>query len=213
MNIKLVAAVAAAVGSMSLGMAAHAATPALSFDQNTGTGLANPPFTLGWEFEVNSTISVGSLGFFDDSQDGLAEDHAVGLWDAGGTLLASGTVSAGIGNTLINQFRYVDVTPVTLSAGDYFIGAFFGSGADNVVFPGASGTVTTIPQISYVQATFGEGPSLNDPTEAFGTPGFFGPNFTAAGVPEPASWALMLVGFGGLGVAMRSRRKTMALAA
>jgi hypothetical protein len=27
------------------------------------------------------------------------------------------------------------------------------------------------------------------------------------GVPEPASWAMMLVGFGGLGVAMRSRRR------
>ena len=32
------------------------------------------------------------------------------------------------------------------------------------------------------------------------------------GVPEPASWALMLVGFGGLGMAMR-RRRAVALAA
>ena len=30
---------------------------------------------------------------------------------------------------------------------------------------------------------------------------------TAAGVPEPATWAIMLAGFGGLGVAMRSRRR------
>ena len=30
---------------------------------------------------------------------------------------------------------------------------------------------------------------------------------TAAAVPEPATWAMMLVGFGGLGAAMRSRRK------
>ena len=30
---------------------------------------------------------------------------------------------------------------------------------------------------------------------------------TVVGVPEPASWALMLVGFGGLGYALRSRRK------
>jgi hypothetical protein len=28
-----------------------------------------------------------------------------------------------------------------------------------------------------------------------------------AGVPEPANWALMIVGFGGIGAAMRSRRK------
>jgi hypothetical protein len=33
--------------------------------------------------------------------------------------------------------------------------------------------------------------------------------FTASvSVPEPAAWALMLAGFGGLGVAMRARRKT-----
>jgi hypothetical protein len=35
-------------------------------------------------------------------------------------------------------------------------------------------------------------------------------NVSVAGVPEPASWAMMLVGFGGLGAAMRSaRRKTV----
>jgi PEP-CTERM motif len=34
--------------------------------------------------------------------------------------------------------------------------------------------------------------------------------FTGTAVPEPASWAMMLVGFGGLGAAMRSRRKLAA---
>jgi hypothetical protein len=35
----------------------------------------------------------------------------------------------------------------------------------------------------------------------------------AGAVPEPATWAMMLVGFGGLGVAMRSRRKQAAATA
>ena len=35
---------------------------------------------------------------------------------------------------------------------------------------------------------------------------------TADGVPEPATWAMMLVGFGGLGAAMRSRRKQIVTA-
>jgi hypothetical protein len=32
-------------------------------------------------------------------------------------------------------------------------------------------------------------------------------NITLSAVPEPATWAVMLMGFGGLGVAMRSRRR------
>jgi hypothetical protein len=34
-----------------------------------------------------------------------------------------------------------------------------------------------------------------------------------AGVPEPATWAMMLVGFGGLGAVLRSRRTRASLAA
>jgi hypothetical protein len=32
------------------------------------------------------------------------------------------------------------------------------------------------------------------------------------GVPEPAAWALMLVGFGGVGVALRGKRRMFATA-
>lgn len=35
---------------------------------------------------------------------------------------------------------------------------------------------------------------------------------SGAGVPEPATWGLMLVGFGGLGAALRARRRSLALA-
>jgi hypothetical protein len=38
-------------------------------------------------------------------------------------------------------------------------------------------------------------------------------NIAVGGVPEPAAWALMLVGFGGLGAALRFRRSTAAIAA
>jgi hypothetical protein len=39
---------------------------------------------------------------------------------------------------------------------------------------------------------------------------FFG---TQTAVPEPATWAMMLLGFGGIGIAMRRRRRTLAKAA
>lgn len=34
-----------------------------------------------------------------------------------------------------------------------------------------------------------------------------------AGVPEPTSWALMIVGFGGVGAALRGRRRESAVTA
>ncbi len=38
-------------------------------------------------------------------------------------------------------------------------------------------------------------------------------NFSISAVPEPATWALMLLGFGGLGVALRAGRKSQAAVA
>jgi len=60
-----------------------------------------------------------------------------------------------------------------------------------------------------------------DPTISF-APGFDATGYTlelspgvgngAPGVPEPATWAMMLMGFGGLGAAMRSLRRQIATA-
>jgi hypothetical protein len=55
--------------------------------------------------------------------------------------------------------------------------------------------------------------SANDPGGFPGTLGSNNISLSVTAVPEPATWAVMLVGFGGLGVAMRSRRKQAAAAA
>ena len=67
--------------------------------------------------------------------------------------------------------------------------------------------MTTISQINYIQASYAGGATLADPTATgVGTPGYYGPDFLAAGVPEPATWALMLVGLGLGGASLRTRR-------
>ena len=38
-------------------------------------------------------------------------------------------------------------------------------------------------------------------------------NINVGGVPEPATWALLMIGFGGIGVAARSRRSDKSLIA
>ena len=57
--------------------------------------------------------------------------------------------------------------------------------------------------------------AANFPTGTFGSPGTYSgdgatltiTNLNPPPAPEPATWAMMLAGFGGLGLAMRSRRK------
>ena len=58
------------------------------------------------------------------------------------------------------------------------------------------------------------------PGEYVGTDGVFGPTIynisirnVSAAVPEPATWAMMLLGFGAIGVSARRRRKAVLAAA
>jgi len=77
---------------------------------------------------------------------------------------------------------------------------------------GTLATLDITPNVGDEQVyTHSYGPGLSG--GAIGL-GFFGDshadNFggaAVAGVPEPAAWALMLLGFGGLGAALRSRRR------
>jgi hypothetical protein len=193
--------------------AAHATgTPALSTPTNSAGTLSNPPFTLGWEFQANAPVVVSELGVFDSDQDGLTDSYAVGLWNSSGTLLASTTVAAGTVDPLIAQFRYNSVTPVALTSGaDYFIGALYTTGDDGVLFPGSA--ETTDPRITYLQSEFTAGGTLSMPTSTGGAGGYFGPNFTiGGGVPEPATWAFLIAGFGMVGAGMRRRSARVAIA-
>ena len=179
------------VGTPSL----KADTVAISFDNTTGQQLANGPFTLGFQFTVNSTITVTSLGAFDSGLNGLVQSHEVGLWDSASNLQTSTTVDAGVADPLINQFRYKAVAPVVLNPGTYRIGAVWLDGSDNNTFPGdANSGFATASQITFQQNSFIEGAVLTDPTTLDGpVPAYFGPNFTfteAAVVPTPKTvWA------------------------
>jgi hypothetical protein len=102
---------------------------------------------------------------------------------------------------------------------------------DNLLFVPAAGSPTAFVDFGGIsfntsgpQFNLGGGGSnpsgtvLNDSANnpgGFPVPTFGSNNVTLSvtAVPEPATWAVMLVGFGGLGVAMRSRRKQAAAVA
>lgn len=84
-------------------------------------------------------------------------------------------------------------------------GLSFANAADgNQVSAGTNG-------LFRVAGTAGE--RFNSITFSSGQNSFEVDNLAVAGVPEPASWALMILGFGGAGAALRSQRRRPAAAA
>ncbi len=166
--------------------------------------------TLGMDFHVNSSVNVGSLGFFDAGLDGLSAAHTVSIYSltsgTTGDLLVSTVVPAGTSAGLINGSRFVSITPFTLATGDYSVVANVGgdpvynaslnvnappstenNGGGQIAFTG-HGRFGTTPNA--FPGTVDSSNSITNPYAA----GTFG----VTTVPEPASFALL--GLGGLGL-------------
>jgi hypothetical protein len=170
---------------------------AISF---SSTAVNTGEFSVGFEFDVLVPVEVTALGFYDYLADGLAESHAVGIYDSSGTLLLSGTVVPG--DPLIDGFRYTTVAPFVLAAGaGYRIAAV--TGADAYAYNPNSFAVD--PAISYVRSRYTASSTLVFPTGTDTLTGYFGPNFEFEAVPEPAT--LLLVGIGLGAVARRGVRR------
>jgi len=114
--------VAAAIVAGALGASLPAqATPIVGVTiSNDGTQFG-PGFTsLGYSFVANVATNVVSLGVWDQDSDGLLGSHEVGLWASDRTLLASTVVGAGNAGILDSGFRFTDISPVPLTAGQNY---------------------------------------------------------------------------------------------
>ena len=138
------------------------------------------------------------------------------------TLSKSGTLTVTDVQTSGDQFTLFDNGVAMAGAASPFTAAgqspgqnTIGGGATSTPVPFGSTGVTDINlalgNADYSLATFALGPGVNVITGTFdGTITFGDFDFIAevAGVPEPATWAMMLGGIGAVGAGMRMRRKT-----
>jgi hypothetical protein len=114
--------------SLAVMSGASAAVTAFSLPTpvSTYSNAGNPQYVLGYTFTVgNSPIAVTDLGFFDVGGNGLGGAHPVTIWNSGGTVVGTATVSSGTTSVLEGGYRYTTVPePITLSANTtYTIGA------------------------------------------------------------------------------------------
>ena len=190
-----------------IGVNPAAADYAISSFTSTSVS-SQSPMSLGWSFTTNSAVTVNALGYYDYQQNGLVDQHIVGIFNASGTLLASTPVSSGTVDPLNGSYRYASITPITLAAGQTFTIAATTVGYSDYWLFGTNSQFTVNSAISLIagQYVYGGG-SLQDPANHnFGW--FYAPaNFRIAptsSVPLPPSLLLLAPGLFGL-VGMRRK--------
>jgi hypothetical protein len=184
----------------------------------------------GPAFAATVTTSTGFLPTYVGPKNGDVEILSASATVDGADLVLSATADAAIGTTPDTVYVW-GINTLGASAPAPFASEGFGGVLfnDTVVVNPASpatgvtisgDTVTDVVAISSLKNVV-----LNPdqfgislwPVVGSGFSGFseFVPGdgtFAVGGVPEPATWGLMILGFGGLGVTLRSRRRTVASA-
>ncbi len=185
------------------------------------TGYTNATLQLGGNFQVHTSPAT-ALGAYPSFQD--FGDHTTGtglMFIANGALAADTTVWSQTITVKANaKYRFsffatsIDnaISPTTLAW--YVNGIAYGSSAlaDTPNFWEAHGSKFNTGAATSVTLRL-----VNDNLDAisndFAVDDFSLVKISTGAVPEPASWAMMLIGFGAIGAAARSRRNPATLAA
>jgi hypothetical protein len=187
-------------------------TTALTFPSQPGTTAGFVNGTDGWEFIPVVDIQVTTLGYYDDSVNGLLTSHTVGILDTATQALVTPTVAVNSASTLDGLFRFESIAPVLLHTGQTY------TVAGATVFPfdpevfNPSGRVFA-PEVQFVKYRVAFGNSLAFPAQIQSNNMFASANFQfdqpqspVPAVPEPSTLLLFCFSLLGLGLATWQRK-------
>jgi len=104
--------------------ASSASTVAATTTQNYGGTIWQTSRVAGWDFTVDSALTINALGMYDSggygrlpSRYGLALRHAIKIFDITGPLITSAFIDAGTDDSLIERTRWVQIPEVVLQPG------------------------------------------------------------------------------------------------
>jgi PEP-CTERM motif len=221
---------AVAVSAMALAGTVHAATNLVtngSFETLPGAGLPNP-CGLGCSFSQNGGIpgwngantftgqyrpgsALGNVSEFDYVPDGLTVAYTqFGVFNqitsALGVAGVTYTLSVDLGDAKSQIFTRDRSNQIYLSIGSgggYATGGVPADGGWTTYTYSHTVTAGEAGNPFYIQIADNNDATYYDNITLFAAP--------TGGVPEPASWALMLGGFGLTGAAMRRRQRTVSV--
>ena len=116
---------------------------------------------------------------------------------------------------MIDSFRYQSLgTPFLLGVGTYRIGGRAQlTDGDNYTIDASTVSTNSLITFAGNAVRSDNGTGFHFPSIVQGNFGRFGPNMLIAAVPEPSTYALMLVGLGFVGWVARRNRKSQQVAA
>jgi hypothetical protein len=203
---------------------ASADTVAVTLPDQSPNIIDNLVRNVGWEFTTNSALQVTSLGVYDPAS--YSSSIQVGIFTTTGTLLDSVIVPAN--SSSAGQFQYVNLSsPLALAKSQSFIIDAYVASEHWYAPPISSVSVNSAISVASLGESWGTccnavgfefpGGSNTGAIDFHGNDPlddrlYLGPNFqftVTDAVPEPSTWAMMILGFLGVGF-MAYRRKSLA---
>jgi len=207
-----------AVTAAAMSLAAVSAQAAPVYDLPSGV-VGNQPYgdDLGLDFTVTGAVKITGLGAFDSAADGISTNIFVGIFDLTNQVYVSPILNFNATSaTGGSGYAFQSISPFILGPGNYSVVATGFNGIDpnfnTNISPGVNGSSPILfdsigGRLVNGTSRYGGGANPAGGTVFPFQSAFAGGTLVATAVPEPATWGLMMLGFGMMGVGLRYRTR------